>query len=88
VFDVNAIFTAIRVKPGHFGITNTTDACLDTPSCATGDVETQNEFLFFDGVHPTTNVHEKTAKILAEAIRWGQLATSSHVLSRLIDRRR
>ena len=88
VFDVNTLFALIRAHPKRFGITNTTDACLETPTCATGDVDTQNQFLFFDGVHPTTGVHAKTAKILAAVIRWRNKATSRDLQSRLINRRR
>ncbi|MGI9494226.1 MAG: hypothetical protein ACR2QF_17685, partial [Geminicoccaceae bacterium] len=59
-----------------------------TPACATSDVDTQNQFLFFDGVHPTTGVHAKTAKILAETIRWRMMSTARDLQSRLINRRR
>ena len=65
VFDVNGIFADIRANPGRYGITNTTDACIDVLTCVAGDLETQNQFLFFDGVHPTAGVHAKVAEILA-----------------------
>ena len=88
LFNVSALFSAIRLDPERFGITNTTDACLNTPTCAAGDVDAQNQFLFFDGIHPTTGVHETAAQILADIIDWGRLADSADVQARLIDRRR
>lgn len=69
VFDVNGIFGDIITNPNRYGITNTTDACIDVLACIAGDRDAQNEFLFFDGVHPTAGVHAKVAETLATTIR-------------------
>jgi outer membrane lipase/esterase len=69
VFDVNGVFADIRANPDRYGVTNTTDACIDTPTCVAADQASQNQFLFFDGVHPTTGVHAQVAQILASAVR-------------------
>ncbi len=69
VFDVDGIMKDIQANPARYGITNTTDACIDTPACVTGDLEAQNQFLFFDGVHPTAGVHAQFAQILATTVR-------------------
>ena len=68
VFDVNAIVADIQANPERYGITNTTDACIDTLACVAGDQETQDQFLYFDGVHPTAGIHAQFAQILASVI--------------------
>jgi outer membrane lipase/esterase len=69
VFDVNGILADIEANPDRYGISNTTDACIDTIACITGDTATQNTFLYFDGVHPTAGVHAQVAQILATTVR-------------------
>ncbi|MEM8950093.1 MAG: autotransporter domain-containing protein [Pseudomonadota bacterium] len=69
VFDVNGIVNDIRANPDRYGITNTTDACIDVLTCVTGDQATQNQFLYFDGVHPTAGIHAQVAQILATTVR-------------------
>ena len=69
VFDVEGIVKDIQANPALYGVSNTTDACIETPACVTGDVDTQNQFLFFDGVHPTAGIHDKFAQILATSVR-------------------
>lgn len=68
VFDVNGVFDDILDNPERYGITNTTEACIDVAACVTADQETQNQFLFFDSVHPTAGVHAQVAEILATAV--------------------
>ena len=69
VFDVEAIVDDIQANPARYGLTNVSDACIDTPACVTADVDAQNQFLFFDGVHPTTGVHGQIAQILTTTVR-------------------
>ena len=68
VFDINGVFDDILADPERYGITNTTEACIDVAACVTADQETQNQFLFFDSVHPTAGVHAQVAEILATAV--------------------
>lgn len=69
VFDINGIFEDVLANPERYGVTNTTDACIEVLACVAGDQETQNQFLFFDGVHPTAGVHAQFAQILATSVR-------------------
>lgn len=69
VFDIEAIIDDMQTNPDRYGLTNVTDACIETPTCLTGGQDTQNQFLFFDGVHPTTGVHGQIAQVLSTAIR-------------------
>jgi outer membrane lipase/esterase len=55
--DWNALFRAVTANAAAFGYTNTTSACISTPSCVTGSQATQNQFVFWDGVHPTQTGH-------------------------------
>ncbi|MGI9241154.1 MAG: SGNH/GDSL hydrolase family protein [Verrucomicrobiales bacterium] len=56
--DVAALFEQILADPLAYGFTNLQDRAISTP----GD---DREFLFWDGVHPTTRVHQ----ILAEQMQ-------------------
>lgn len=69
VFDISGILNDIQANPDRYGITNTTEACIDTVACVTGDQATQNQFLYFDSVHPTAGVHAQVANILATTVR-------------------
>lgn len=52
LLDVSKIYQDARANPGQFGFTNVTAAYLDTRSGS------PNQFLFWDGIHPTTAAHK------------------------------
>jgi outer membrane lipase/esterase len=54
-------------RASDFGLTNVTDACL-TPNVAPFSCDRADEFLFWDGIHPTKAVHGITAQEAALAI--------------------
>lgn len=62
VVDAAGLFNTITANPAAFGFTNTTEACINT-ACVSQPQAAQNQFVFFDGVHPTTAAHN----ILAQA---------------------
>lgn len=51
--DVNALFGEVTTDPLTYGLTNISDACLGNLNCINPD-----EFLFWDGIHPTTRGHQ------------------------------
>jgi outer membrane lipase/esterase len=59
--DVFGAFNVILADPAAFGFTNVTQACLNVLSCATGTLQAQNQFLFWDNIHPTAAGHELLA---------------------------
>ncbi len=63
--DLNTTFTQMLLNPAAFGLTNVTDswsraveACL---LVACEELPNPNEYLFWDDVHPTTQVHKMIA---------------------------
>lgn len=62
-FDTNAAFSDILGDPAAFGFTNTTQACIDHPTSCNPDT-----WMFWDGVHPTTRIHEILGQRLFEAV--------------------
>lgn len=64
LLDINALFREVSARPSEFGFTNTTDACLGP----TGLCDKPENFLFWDGVHPTTTAHETVAHFAGDTL--------------------
>jgi phospholipase/lecithinase/hemolysin len=54
-------------NPSSFHFGNVTDACVST-ACVGGTFDQQNEYLFWDGVHPTAEGHMVTANFAIAAL--------------------
>lgn len=64
--DVFNQFNQLRANPGQFGFTNVTESCLNPDTftvCSQPD-----DYLFWDGIHPTTAGHKELAKAAWEAL--------------------
>ena len=64
--DVFSQFNQLRANPGEFGFTNVTESCLNPDTftvCSQPD-----DYLFWDGIHPTTAGHKELAKSAWEAL--------------------
>ena len=62
--DVYSLYNDILTSPEEFGLTNTSEPCLDSlGSCSNPD-----EYLFWDEFHPTTAVHEIIAESALEVL--------------------
>lgn len=61
-FDLFGLFNETIANPGDFGITNTTEACIET-DCLDPDA-----YLFFDGIHPTAAVHATIGQLAFESL--------------------
>ncbi len=65
-FDTYGALNRIIADPGAYGLTNTSDKCVDVVAqtlCANPD-----EYLFWDGSHPTTKVHSILGAEFAAAV--------------------
>jgi hypothetical protein len=68
-FDAFALISAIHTNPGQFGLTNVTDPCL-TPNVPPFTCSNPDEYLFWDGIHPTQAVHAIVAAQVAWLLGW------------------
>lgn len=64
--DTFGLVTDIVGDPGAYGLTNVTDACLDTVTLAI--CSDPSSYLFWDTIHPTAVVHGLLAEAAREAI--------------------
>ena len=63
-FDANALITTIVNNPAQFGLTNVTDACV-MPGDPPFTCQQPDEYLFWDGIHPTEAAHAIVAQAVA-----------------------
>lgn len=58
-FDAYTLNVTVAANPDSYGLTNTSDACFTTKSIISSSTcNTPNEYLSWDGTHPTTTVHQ------------------------------
>ena len=62
--DAEKLIDHMIANPASYGFSNVTDACLDILACDQGSRDQQNEYLFWDSIHPT----EKTHQLIAAAV--------------------
>lgn len=63
--DLRAFVNRLQARPGDFGFTNVTNAFLPPLGTAQGD---PNNFLFWDGVHPTSRAEQLVVRMITEAL--------------------
>ncbi|MES1024202.1 autotransporter domain-containing protein [Gloeocapsa sp. BRSZ] len=61
--DVNALLGEVTADPATYGLTNVTDSCLGNPNCTNPD-----QFLFWDGIHPSAQSHRIISEYAAAVI--------------------
>ena len=65
--DAYQMLNAIVANPAAYGLTSVTTACL-TPNEAPFSCQQPNEYLFWDGIHPTRAAHALLAQLAASVL--------------------
>jgi phospholipase/lecithinase/hemolysin len=65
--DAYGLLTELVASPGQFGLADVTTACV-TPDVAPFACTNPDEFLFWDGIHPTAAVHGIIAQRVASVL--------------------
>ncbi|WP_167591780.1 autotransporter domain-containing protein [Jiella endophytica] len=86
--DVERVFTAAIADPGRFGFTNAVDACTAVVACVTATQDVQNQYLFWDTVHPTAAGHQLLASLVFDYLTAGEQAVNVGSMSEtaILDR--
>jgi outer membrane lipase/esterase len=84
VLNVAQLLNNAVANPALYGFSNATQACIDVSSCVNGSTATQNSYVFWDGVHPTTHSQYLIARYAAASLNQfealsipGQIGTQS-----------
>jgi phospholipase/lecithinase/hemolysin len=68
LLDANALFDQILASPDSFGLTNTAGRCTVPGVIGNAICSTPHQYLFWDGTHPTTTVHNAVAQRALEVL--------------------
>lgn len=66
--DAMALFDHILANPAAFGFSNTTEACILVAACVAADTASQNGYIFWDTIHPTSSTHAVIAQAVVEIV--------------------
>ncbi len=69
VLNTQLLLEKAIADPAAYGFDNVTQACIDVPACVDGGIATQNTYLFWDGVHPTTHAQYLVAEYAADSLK-------------------
>ncbi|MBD2256499.1 SGNH/GDSL hydrolase family protein [Pseudanabaena sp. FACHB-2040] len=70
LLDINTLYQEAIANSTQYGFTNVTTACLSTA----GICSQPNQFLFWDGIHPTTAAHRFMSEAARQAIEAAGIA--------------
>ena len=68
VLNTQQLLATVIANPATYGFINVTDACTNVASCVGGSLATQNTYVFWDGVHPTTRAQDFIAQYAARSL--------------------
>ncbi len=86
--DIERVQRAIVADPGRFGFTNVTDGCVADAACRIAPQSVQNQYLYWDDVHPTTAGHQLFASLVLDYLTAGEQAVNVGSMSEtaILDR--
>ena len=68
VLDTKQLLNNVIANPSVYGFTNVTQACINVSACLNGSAATQADYVFWDGVHPTTHAQNYIARYAATSL--------------------
>ena len=84
LLDVNSLLSDAISNPAKYGFTNVTNACISNPNCVLSGQTVQNQYLFWDNIHPTTATHKEIAELAFKELQSESVPEPTSILGTVV----
>ena len=83
LLNVNSLLNDAISNPANYNLTNVTEACINNLNCVAGGQTVQNQYLFWDNIHPSTVSHQQIAGLAFKELQTESVPEPASILGTL-----